>query len=67
MLPPLPTRGLSSTDVMASRFHMEAPLRRKHGAVNLAEYQADPAVVMVPLLSHSVVLHSFVVNLESEG
>jgi hypothetical protein len=42
MLPPLAT-ALSLVDVMAKRFHMSAPLRKKQGAVNLSEYQAAAA------------------------
>jgi len=39
MLPPLASAA-SAVDVMVKRFLMSAPLRKKHGAVDLSEYQA---------------------------
>lgn len=38
MIPPL-TTPVSIMDVKVRRFYMSPPLRKKHGAVDLTEYQ----------------------------
>lgn len=47
MLPPV-TSALSVLDVKVKRFFMSPPLRKKHGAVDLSEYQAAEMTEVVP-------------------